>query len=300
MSQLIKKSRIVLIDQIEFVVRKSDDFINASKFFDDIGKSFIFWKSTSRASNHISNIQLKINSNPLDMSFIENSEITYWIHPLLLPYIVLEYSPDLSLSVQNNLNLFTTSNNSVPSLHEKYTFNSRSKSLTLSYNSLLNEINYLKQSNAFLKHKLLLKSEECKSYQSKYKSILKKREHHKFQKGDCFYLWYDLNNRTLNKSSIHYKFGITNNINNRLQTERTICPNLYLELLIFMDSPRLLESLIKNKFIDHLVWKNHEYITNIDVTEFKTWIFNILPNISSNFTVALVDSYNSSIPLVNA
>ena len=62
----------------------------------------------------------------------------------------------------------------------------------------------------------------------------------------------------LNKSEL--KFGFTENINNRLEHDRCMIPNLRLEFLMYTPFPRLFEATIKHRFYEQLINKNHEWI----------------------------------------
>ena len=81
------------------------------------------------------------------------------------------------------------------------------------------------------------------------------------------------------------KFGITGNINERLQEYRTIVPECKILFLVYLESNKLLEDNIKIKYNKILTHQNHEYIINIDIDIFVISIKRLLKFLNIESTI---------------
>ena len=94
--------------------------------------------------------------------------------------------------------------------------------------------------------------------QERHDKIRKKRNYHKFKKGNCVYIvtdqWREKN---------YLKIGYTDNINSRLKTYRTSMPDCKIEFLVYLVKNKLLEDCLKSKYSDKLIQKNHEYLVDM-------------------------------------
>ncbi len=92
-----------------------------------------------------------------------------------------------------------------------------------------------------------------KSFRKSYNILTKKINHHKFPKGNCFYI---LNNPD---NKIKFKVGFSGNINNRLNTTRTSIPDIKIIYLVYLDEAKLLEGAILEKYSGNRI-PNHEIL----------------------------------------
>ena len=109
--------------------------------------------------------------------------------------------------------------------------------------------------------------------------LLKKKNYYKFKKGFAFYIikddW---------REKEYLKFGITNDINERLQTYRTDMPECKILFLIYTENNKLIEDCIKQKYNKILTHQNHEYVINIDISNIKREILKLLKYLNIDFT----------------
>lgn len=136
-------------------------------------------------------------------------------------------------------------------------------------------------------------NESLQTYKSKYLTSLQRRTHYQLQEGNCVYLWSDrLCDDTM------FKFGMTENINRRLAEQRTTCPSLKLECLIYCDCHKLIEDIIKEKYSSNRLWMNHEFVYNITVDRFIHFVTYILKAMGKKYTIADdIQKYNEDHPL---
>ena len=269
----------------------SDNYINATELFDSMNKSFLFWKTKTSSISLISNLYKSLNEFPIKQTPNNCNQTIFWIHPSLFESILTEYSIYFqnSANISENCHKNKTKNMFDTFSYSKHSLQPHSK-LT---NVLLTTIKNLNKKTLHLESQLSQKSKSYTKLLSHHQKLLYKRSHHKFEKGNCFYLWHDKDLSSKDPLLIKYKFGISNNINTRLQTERTICPNIHLDFLLFVQNPKILESAIKTKFESNLVWMNHEYIHNIQIDNFIKWILQIIPIIYTEFKIQDINAYNN-------
>ena len=99
-------------------------------------------------------------------------------------------------------------------------------------------------------------------------SMLLKRSHHILQKGKCFYIVSDI----FNKGTTTFKFGITDDINTRLKSYRTIMVRAHVHLIIYITENKILETLFRIRFQSYLVNKNHEHVIGLELDKIRNYL----------------------------
>lgn len=133
---------------------------------------------------------------------------------------------------------------------------------------------------------------------SQKNKLLRRRDHHKFKTGPCFYIISDGDS-----ASLKYKPGEEGvNINVRLAQHRSTTPEIRLEFLVYTEKCKLLESSILERYIEkrtrHL---NHEWIFDINVEHIIESTMTLLHFLGLNFTVEQdLESYNKEITVDNS
>lgn len=87
-------------------------------------------------------------------------------------------------------------------------------------------------------------------------ALTKSNNHrHKFRKGGCVYALEDPNN----KLNI-LKFGMSKDITQRLQSDRTMCPSIKVRYIMYTPHYELFENILKIRFKDQLYEPSHEWV----------------------------------------
>jgi KRAB domain-containing zinc finger protein len=118
---------------------------------------------------------------------------------------------------------------------------------------------------------------------------LKKRNYHKFKKGNCVYIvkddW---------REKEYLKFGKTGNINDRLQDYRTFAPECKILFLVYLENNELLENCIKSKYENILTHLNHECLLNIESEKLSKVIIQLIKFLNMEATIDnTLDFYNN-------
>jgi phage anti-repressor protein len=90
----------------------------------------------------------------------------------------------------------------------------------------------------------------------------KNRHRHQFSLGPCVYVLQNPDNL------LTAKFGLTNNINQRLAQDRTMIPELVLKAVMYTPCTKLFEDVIKHKYDHQLIKPAHEWVTFDDIDVF--------------------------------
>ena len=113
----------------------------------------------------------------------------------------------------------------------------------------------------------------------------------KFKIDNCFYIVYNMNQKTLD-----FKFGITSDINARLADYRTIAPYTKLMYLLYIKEHKFLEDAIKIYYKANINPANHEFIINQDYKNIVNKVEDIVKILNLNHEVAInIDKYNNII-----
>lgn len=107
-------------------------------------------------------------------------------------------------------------------------------------------------------------SEELVRVEHLRRNILLKKQHKKFKTKNCFYIISDTYH-TCNEIDRAYKFGITGDINKRLQTYRTAMVSPQIFLLIFLQ-----------QITKYFLHSNHEHISGVTIEEVRTYLENFV------------------------
>ena len=125
------------------------------------------------------------------------------------------------------------------------------------YKNYMNEVFEMnKKENDKIKNEL---SEEQKENTKMKKYIctttLKNNYRYKFQEKPCVYILY-------NPDDIYdkYKVGMSNNINNRLKSDRTMIPNIKIKYILYVNDNKMFENMVLMKLKDKLMMPSHEWV----------------------------------------
>ena len=244
---------IKLKDNTEFVIpfRKKDGYVNATQLCKAGGKRIDNWVRLESTKDLINELYNSLGSE--GVKIIETTEGknggTY-LHPDLSVPLAQWLSSSFAIQVSRYIRqLYLTG---------KVELGNEKTNLELDniYKEKIDKMQFVIKE--FSTENVTLKKENI--HLSKlHDNILKKRNYHKFKKGKCFYIvkddW---------KEKEYLKFGITSNINDRLQDYRTIVPECKILFLVYLNDNELLENNIKSKYNKILTHQNHEYILNIE------------------------------------
>ena len=134
---------------------------------------------------------------------------------------------------------------------------------------------------------------ENKNLNKKLKNVLLKRQYYKLQKGSCFYI--------IKTHDDRYKVGFEGeNINKRLETYRTLVPDIKLVYLIYTDKAYLLEQNMLSRFTTVKLEINHEVLIFFEDTSLKELIsganlFIDVCNLKTHvYSIEDIEKYNES------
>jgi hypothetical protein len=223
------------------VIRKEDGYVNAGKLCKAGNKQFTDWYRHNKAKEYLAILEKQfieagITTPLIDKDRSRNRHGTY-VHPIVAINIAQWISPECDVSVSQWIcELFINgqaNTNNPTSLQEIEKLRNEKLMLETKYNQLV--INHEK--------------------------IKTKKTQHKFKNGNCFYLV-----RNISEADEKYKFGITNNITNRIRTYRTISPLLYIHRIIYLKEHLTLEKYVKIAFnVAKNDLNNHEFIIDTDI-----------------------------------
>ncbi len=223
-----------MINGIELTIRKDDGYVNISSLCLTNKKQFQSWYRNESATEFLnvltqemqSEFELKNLPIPklVDMSAVRKNGT--FVHPLVAIKIAQWISPKFDVAVTKWIyQLFLTG------------------SVDISKQSMaeLEEIR---------KEKIQLE-QNYKKIQVNHEKLKQKKTHPKVEKGMCLYI--------IGIGNESYKFGITSDLNNRLQAYRTSIPNIKMERIVYIKEAKQVEDAIKFKFENnHIPYNNHE------------------------------------------
>ena len=241
------------INDIEIISRKEDGYINLNQLCKAGNKEFYHWKENIKSKAFLEALSSTLGiprDNLLKQNLGGNNYRNTFGHPQIAINIAQWISPEFAVRVSKWIfELLITgkvelnkekSNKDLEDIYIK-----KIDQMQLSIKSISKENSILKKEVVHL-GKL-------------HDSILKKRNYYKFKKGPCLYIvkddWRNLD---------YFKFGITLNINERLQEYRTIVPECK---IVYLENNKLLEDCIKLKYHGSLTHNNHEYIIDVKLDE---------------------------------
>ena len=273
-----------LKDNTEIVIQfRKDGYVNATQLCKAAGKHFKHWNSLDSTKELIRTLSSVVGIPTTELLDIKKGgdpkSQGSWIHPDLAVQHAQWLSTSFAIQVSRQIRqLYLTgkvelgkekTNKELENIYEE-----QISKMKLSMSSLVNE-------NSLLKNNYL-------SLEKTHDNILKKRNYHKFKKGNCLYIvkddW---------REKEYLKFGIASNINDRLQDYRTIVPECKILFLVYLNNNKLLEDCIKSKYQNILTHINHEYILTIDTEELFKVINKLIKFLNIESTVDnTLDLYN--------
>ena len=277
-----------LKDNTDFIIPiRKDGYVNATELCKAGGKRIDNYQTSKQGKEYLNElIKLTEFQGVKLLNTIEGKNGCTWVHRKVALHLAQWLSPSFSVQVSNWLDeLLLTgkvelgkekTNEELENIYEE-----KINKMKLSMNSLVNE-------NAFLKSNYL-------SLEKTHDSLLKRRNYHKFKKGDCFYIvkddW---------REKEYLKFGITSNINDRLQEYRTIVPECKILFLVYLENNELLENCVKSKYQNILTHQNHEYIINIEPEKLSKVIIQLIKFLNMQSTIDnTLDFYNNPYEKIN-
>ena len=273
-----------LKDNTEIVIQfRKDGYVNETQLCKAAGKHFKHWNSLDSTKELIRTLSSVVGIPTTELLDIKKGgdpkSQGSWIHPDLAVQHAQWLSTSFAIQVSRQIRqLYLTgkvelgkekTNKELENIYEE-----QISKMKLSMSSLVNE-------NSLLKNNYL-------SLEKTHDNILKKRNYHKFKKGNCLYIvkddW---------REKEYLKFGIASNINDRLQDYRTIVPECKILFLVYLNNNKLLEDCIKSKYQNILTHINHEYILTIDTEELFKVINKLIKFLNIESTVDnTLDLYN--------
>jgi hypothetical protein len=223
------------------VIRKEDGYVNAGKLCRAGNKLFLDWYRYSKAKAYLAILEKQfieagITTPLIDNDKSQNRQGTY-VHPIVGIHIAQWISPQFDVTVSRWIyELFITGH-----------ADTNTPTPLLELEKLRNEKLILEKKY----NQLVIKHEKIKSKKTQYK----------FKDGNCFYLI-----RNISEADEKYKFGITNNLTNRIRTYRTISPLLYIHRVIYLEDHSTLEKHVKIAFnVEEDDLNNHEFIIDVNI-----------------------------------
>ena len=125
------------------------------------------------------------------------------------------------------------------------------------YKNYMNEVfETNKKENDYIKNKLLEEQKE-NTKMKKYicTNTLKNNYRYQFQEKPCVYILH-------NPDDMYdkYKVGMSNNINNRLKSDRTMIPNIKIKYILYVNDNKMFENMVLMKLKDKLMMPSHEWV----------------------------------------
>ena len=235
---------------VEIETRLSDGFINATQMCKAGGKKLNHWYELKSTKKFIKSLEKKYPFSRI-IEIRKGNSVRFkqgtWVHPDLGFVIAQWLLPDFALNVSRWIRELYLSG-TVQLGHER------------SSEKLLE-----------LQRELKLQEDKRRDVEKKYKMMLKKKNHHKFESGSCFYIISNPDDTT--KS---FKVGITDNINNRLRSYRTSMPYVKVDFLYFTEENRLIENAMLCKYKHKLKCSNHEWICCVELSDLVSSVYSIV------------------------
>ncbi len=272
--------KFLVLNDIPIIARKEDGYINLTQLCKAGNKEYFHWKENKKTNKF-----LEVLSNSLNIgkdalikydSGSKNERAT-WGHPQVAINSAQWISPEFDVQVSKWIfELLLTgkvelgkekSNKELDEIYEEKISKMQNKidKLTFSNDNLMKEISIVKSENSRIR--------------KNHDKILYKRNYYQFRKGNCLYIIVDSW-----RSDEYIKFGITSDLNDRLQTYRTIVPECKVLYIIYTDSNNLLEDMIKTKYTDKLTHLNHEYLIDVSFEHLKNTIDMLKLYLNIKFT----------------
>lgn len=271
-----------LKDNSDFIIPiREDGYVNATELCKAGGKRIDNWIRLEHTKELINEIYNSLGCEGVKIiDTIEGKNGYTYYHPDLAIQLAQWISPSFAVQVSRwTRELLLTgkvelgkekTNEELENIYKQ-----KIDKMQLSMSSLVNE-------NSLLKNNYL-------SLEKTHDSLLKKRNYHKFKKGNCVYIvkddW---------REKEYLKFGKTGNINDRLQDYRTFAPECKILFLVYLENNELLENCIKSKYENILTHLNHECLLNIESEKLSKVIIQLIKFLNMEATIDnTLDFYNN-------
>lgn len=264
-SVLLRKLRLESGTTIE-IEQRTDGYINATKLCKAGGKLFADYSRLKNTKVFINELFMTMGI-PISMIIVfeqHKSIQRTWIHPQVA--INLAQWINAKFAVQVTKWIFELLTKGSITLGEEQ---STCEIMKMHIETIEKELQkqksmssqYEKEIEKIIEEKQTI-IDELNHTKNKHNKLLKKQKHNKLSIGNCFYLvrspiW------IINK----YKFGIADNINLRIQSYRTFCPEVILEYIMYVQENKKLEEYIKKRFAPKLEYANHEIVIDINIDD---------------------------------
>jgi hypothetical protein len=252
--------------------RPQDNFINLSQLCKAEGKYFKSWSQTARSKAFLEALEVSAGI-PANESIVyetgSNKDRATWGHPQVAIEVAQWVSPDAAVKV--SAWIYELAATGKVELGKEKSKNEVDEAWMARVTELESKLDDKDE-------ELRDKNEELRRLQHNHNAIVRRRQYHKFKQGRCFYVWHNPAG-----AKRHHKVGVGDDIDERLETERTSVPNLHLDLLLYLEDNRLLETSILRAYRDRLVQPNHEVI-DVDRATLLTKIRELLRVLRLSYT----------------
>lgn len=277
-----------LKDNLDFIVPvRKDGYINATELCKAGGKRIDNYKQNKQTQEYLQAL-ISITGIPgieLIKTNIGGDHTGTWVHRKVAIHLAQWISPTFSVQVSNWLDELLLTGKVELGKEKNYEeleniYKIRIQKLEYDNEITNKNLEQFKLTNQVIVKENSLLKKHVVQISKVHDEMCKKRNYHKFKKGYCFYIvkddW---------REKDYFKFGITSNINDRLQDYRTIVPECKILFLVYLENNKVLEDCIKNKYKDILTHKNHEYIISIDINELIINIKQLLKFLNIDNTI---------------
>ena len=278
---MINTRSISLINSFIVEARDSDGFINATQLCKAGGKMFGHWMALDSTKAYLQTVSSNTGIPVLELidKSVGGSHTGSWVQQHVAVKLAQWLSPEFEFRVSQWVIQLATVG--YVKLGEEKTHE---------------ELLQLQRENKQLKLDIQHTKESHKRLETTHKSMLRKRQYHKFKKGPVFYIISDIDQK-----SRKYKVGIDDvDINVRLQQHRSTTPAIKLEYLLYTDKNKVLETNILLRFQDNREpFGNHEWIYNVDINHIVRSVGTLVEFLGIDVTEEkeLVD-YNKDVDLL--
>ena len=257
---LEKELQPLSINEFQLIYRKNDGYIDVTNFCQAGGKEFKHWNSLEKTQGYLRVLSRAVGS-PTDLLIQtvtggKNEDRKTWAHPRVAINIAQWISPEFDVKVSGWVfELMVVGK------------------VELGKETPPQEIEQRYQQQILvLTDKLKKSKERFKFIATKYISSLKTHRYVKFRENDpCFYI---IDSGVPCDNCLQYKFGIAstnadqkNDIDDRLQSHRTLWPLLKVRYLLFMKDIHIIEKSFKMMYEKEINPNGHEIIEGVTVED---------------------------------
>jgi hypothetical protein len=270
---IIKDFSLKLKNNNIFIIPiREDGYVNATQLCKAGNKGLNHYTESSNTKEFLDELSVDLNipKEKLYLTIIGGKNPGTWVHRRVATHLAQWISPSFCVQVSKWLDeLLLTGKVELGKEKNNDELDNIYKDKIL---KLENNIKTLSNENSQIKNMAI-------KLKKQHTELLKKKNYYKFKKGFAFYIikddW---------REKEYLKFGITNDINERLQTYRTDMPECKILFLIYTENNKLIEDCIKQKYNKILTHQNHEYVINIDISNIKREILKLLKYLNIDFT----------------